>query len=436
MTASQLLLSMSNAVQQATDGYAVISSVRDDPDIDRACIELQNRVLGCDRTLVFVFDEVDYISPGSPTDSRWQVEFNIFWRNLRTIIQECARRALSVSILVSGVSSYWFTEESIGGIENAAVAFIPEEYLSPMPERATVAMLRRLGLIAGLRFDEGAATVVARATGNMPYWARKCCSYIHRQIPVNDRPCNLNAERAGSLADAFVEEEGTAVAGVALRHLFRVHPKLRSAVYQCHDGKESDVSKMLKSTLRRYGILDNRNKIEGAMMRNTLVALRTEELSEEATVPTANERGLGGSSLEEWAEEIATLNRRRNLLERRLRAILVNFVRFSCLGEASVGVTVRQRLIRGVHGDRRRRIQHLSADDIVSKFTWKELTDMIGGREWALFERIFGDSREFGNMCDLVNDRFDAHAKDADLADIALYRRALSYVEEKIDRIG
>ena len=54
-------------------------------------------------------------------------------------------------MLIGGVSTYWFTVESIDGVENAVLAFIPEEYLSPMPEGATVAMLRRLGRIAGLQ---------------------------------------------------------------------------------------------------------------------------------------------------------------------------------------------------------------------------------------------------------------------------------------------
>ena len=38
-------------------------------------------------------------------------------------------------------------------------------------------------------------------------------------------------------------------------------------------------------------------------------------------------------------------------------------------------------------------------------------------------------------MTGLVNDRFDAHAKDADLADIALYRRALRYLEERLAKV-
>src|SRR5690606_21028035 len=139
-----------------------------------------------------VFDEIDYITPGSPTNPKWKTEFNPFWRNLRAVYQECTRQGHHMSILVGGVSTYWFTVESIDGIENAALAFVPEEYLSPMPEGATVAMIKRLGKVAGLQIDDNAATQIAKASGNMPYWARKCASYIHRHIPTAERPCSLS----------------------------------------------------------------------------------------------------------------------------------------------------------------------------------------------------------------------------------------------------
>jgi hypothetical protein len=97
----------------------------------------------------------------------------VFWRNLRTIYREIAREQGAFSVLVAGVSAHWFTVKSIDAVENATLAFVPEEYLSPMPQRATVAMLRRLGRVAGLQFDKSSAEMIALAAGNMPYWARK-----------------------------------------------------------------------------------------------------------------------------------------------------------------------------------------------------------------------------------------------------------------------
>lgn len=308
-----------------------------------------------------------------------------------------------------------------------------------MPGGATLAMLRRLGLIAGLKFDEGALRIVAHSTGNMPYWARKCCSYIHRQILVNERPCVVTAERIGPLVEAFVSNEGVAIAEVALKHLFRVHPQLRDAAMECYGGGGSSVSERLKSALRRYGILAIDNTIQGVMMEKAMAALRTvvtNDQSAETFVGLQNGPSWANGGLREWAEELATLGSRRNVLERRLRSILVNFVRFDHLRDAAdTTSTIRGRLLKGVDQNKRQQLQHLPAEDIVLRFTWKELTELIQGREWSLFEKIFGDKKKFREMSELINDRFDAHAKDADLADIALYRRALSHLEGRVEKI-
>ena len=387
----------------------------------------------------FVFDEVDYISPGSPTEPRWRKDFNVFWRNLRSVLQECSRQGHPVSILVSGVSSHWFSSESIQGVENAAVALVPEEYLSPMAEGATVAMLRRLGVVAGLRFDEAALRVVAHATGNMPYWARKCCSYIHREIPVTERPSTMTAERVGPLVDTFVANEGIAIAEVALKHLFRVHPQLKDAAVLCRDGCATEVAEGLKAALRRYGILGFGGEIVGAMMEGAMGAWASggEAAGPEVEEEESESAGTLGSNggLEEWAEEIATLGRRRNVLEKRLRALVLGFVRADHLHGTAKRGNIKSRVLSGISTERRAKLQHLTVEDAMDKFTWKELTGTIEKKEWSLFEQIFGDKRKFREATELINDRFDAHAKDADLADIALYRRELRYLEERLGKV-
>lgn len=174
------------------------------------------------------------------------------------------------------------------------------------------------------------------------------------------------------------------------------------------------------------------------MIKRALAGLRTAQLdvANAPDIPRSEAFPTPGSSnLREWAEELATLGIRRNLLERRLRAIFLNFVRFDSLGNTSQNLNVRQRIARSISERRRKELEHLSAENMVSRFTWKELTGLIGGREWTLFERIFGDKKQFGETSDVVNDRFDAHAKDADIADIALYRRALTYLEGKVEKI-
>lgn len=441
MTAAGLISSMAEAVSYATrssDYTNVVSSSSDVP-ISEAVQALEEQIRECKKPLIFIFDEVDYITPGSPTSPGWRTEFNVFWRDLRWIFQECDRLGKNASILVSGVSSYWFTVESIEGVENAALSFIPEEYLNPMPLGATTAMLKRLSNTAGLLFAPAALEAIARSSGNMPYWARKCCSYINRQIPVAGRPREIREEAVRPLIDDFVSNEGVAIAEVALGHLFRVHPLLRDAVSSCYDGHIDVVSDTLRSVLVQYGILTFRHEISGSMMSRAFESLRKgiEEVGASRDRDAPPEWVPNRRNLDEWAEELATIGKRRNVLEKNLRAIVVNFIRLDSLrnkGKQPVREKVKQRVLRRIPSEQRTRFDHLSADDTLSQFTWKQLTELIE-EEWRLFDAVFNDKRAFSDYCDIVNDRPDTHAKDTDQADVALYRRALGWLEEKLARI-
>ncbi len=364
----------------------------------------------------------------------WREEFNPFWRNLRAAYQECTRQGRTFSMLVAGVSTHWFTVESIQGVENAALAFVPEEYLSPMPSGATVAMLRKLGRIAGLQIDDAAAEYIAKATGNMPYWARKCCSYINRHIPVSERPCEIKAERVSPLVDAFVREEGAAISEVALRHLFRVHPDLGIATALCNCGQSSQVTEKYKRALRRYGILlADRDVLSGQMISAAFEGLSIADQLAKSSPAQPPDSGIAALGLGEWAEELAAISKRRNLIERKLRELALNFLRFDSMTSGKLS-ELPSRILRILPEKQRAGLSHLSGEQALSKFNWTHVVGLIA-KEWALFERLFGDKEQFLRNCDVINDRFDAHAKSADIADFALYRRSLTYIEDHLAKV-
>jgi hypothetical protein len=437
MSAAQLLdslaISAANAAQSAIP-YASLSPSLRPGDLRAARDNLQAFALTLSKPLILIFDEIDYVTPGSPTRSEWRTEFNLFWRNLRSVYQECARQDHQVSILVGGVSTYWFTVESIGGIENAALAFVPEEYLSPMPQGATVAMLRRLGRVAGFQMDDAAADLIAEATGNVPYWARKCCSYIHRHVPILDRPCVIDSARALPLVEAFVSEEGAAISEVALRHLFRVHPNLLPATEQCASGKAKEVSEPLRRILKRYGILAPDDSLSGAMLRRGFAALASDPTPPVDRVSTTTGTTQAQiMELGDWAEELAAIGKRRNILERRLRELALNFLRFDSLSSAK-STDLRERVLAIVPENQRQALLHLTAEEAMNRFLWTDLVKLIA-KEWSLFSKLLGDKEQFQRNCEVINDRFDAHAKPADPADFALYRRALRHVEDRLAKL-
>jgi hypothetical protein len=162
-TAAGLMNALADAVKAALgsqDAYAVVGAPNVLSNVGDASASLQRTIDTADKPVLIFIDEVDYITPASPTAGAWADYFNEFWRNFRAIYQESSRRGKRLSVMVSGVSSKWFSIGSIGGIENAALAFIPEEYLSPLARRATNEMIKKIARSAGLVFTEETAEVV------------------------------------------------------------------------------------------------------------------------------------------------------------------------------------------------------------------------------------------------------------------------------------
>jgi hypothetical protein len=439
MNASELLTAIANAVPTAvaSEEYcSEVASVRDAEDIGRAYDRLVAAFRSASAPIVLMMDEADYVTPASPTAAHWRTEFNPFWRNLRAAYQELARTPNRLSLVVSGVSSKWFSQESIDGIENAALAFLPEEYLAPMSRGASIAMIQALGRPSGLIFDETAAALIAETCSNLPFWIRKAGSYIHRHVDFESRPTTVGEQQAKLLIDAFVDSEGASIAEIALRHLFRVYPELRSVAASCANGDASVHSLFLRNVLYKYGVIATPSAyptVSGRMMAAGL------ELALTAT-PEGLEEGpstLGALKFEsssDWAEEIAAVGARRNIVEKKLRAIALNFLRFDVLQNKQRGA-LAERLLRVIDEKRRVQWHHLGPDEIVEQFNWLDLVRLIE-KEWALFAGIFSDKAQFSTNAAVVNIRYDAHAKDADRADLASYRRSVSWFEDAVARAG
>jgi hypothetical protein len=440
LSAGQLLKGIAAAVNAAYDDancYAAVRSIHQEVAVEAAYTDLVNAVKKTKAPVILFFDEVDYITPGSPTAAEhWQREFNPFWRNLRAAFQEIKRTESTLSVLVSGVSTKWFRVESIDGVENAALAFVPEEYLSSLPAKPAIAMIQDIGRVAGLVFDEDASAIVTDACSNIPYWIRKAGSYIHRSIPAELRPCKVGKSQVSDLTESFMESEGAAIAEVALAHLFKVYPELEPVARQCVNRASTGGRGNLLTILERYGVVVTRNRervISGKMMRLGMRSYMATKAQEEVNVGLEAPERLRYETADEWADEIASLGALRNKLERKLRGIALNFVRMDSLQKKDKA-PVKERVAKVLDERRRTGFQHLSADDIVEKYNWTDLVALFE-REWSLFEPVFKDKSRFKSVCDVVNIRYDAHAKDADRASVAEYRRALTYLEDLLARL-
>ena len=389
LDAGQLLNSIAVGIGQKDD--IKVSEIRPQPaaiDVSSASEKLLTSVLSSEKPIVIIFDEIDYLTPGSPTAPHWHTEFNIFWRNVRAVYQQASLSGRPFSIFVSGVSSKWFSVESIDGVENAALALIPEEYLSPLPRGAAMAMIRRLGKLAGLTFTDNTANLIAETCAEMPFWIRKACSFIHSKIDVGLRPFEPQKDLVEELLRDFIVSDGSAMSSVALSHLFRVYPELRAPTVQCFNGEGARVPKPWVRVLEKYGITKGSAKpsVVGLMMRNGVELVISSDKS------NLGEQDMGSGSViakgkldifGEWADELAIIGRRRNLIENKIRGICTNFIRYTSLGDQTK--PAKERILICLDAKRRQQLNTFDLDTITNKLFWLELAAIIK-KEWALLD--------------------------------------------------
>ncbi len=417
------------ALKASGRAYAEVDASAKAPPLADAARAFQNALQQFDVAVVLAFDEIDYITPSNGSALHWRSGFVEFWRNIRAAYHAAARDERRVSLLISGVSSRWFAVESIDGAENAALAFIPEEYLSPLPRGAANAMIKNIGAMAGLRFEDPALEAISSFCSDMPFWIRKACSSIHGRIETSVRPLVLQEAVVSSMLETYGRDEGAALAKVALQHLFRVYPELKAPSLALL-GAEVELTAGIRRTLQRYGIANTAGTASGAMMRMALAMVAEEAPIAEAEIGDREEiRPL----VSEWAEELAGISYRRNTMERALRSLAINFLRASAVNGKDA-VPAKAALLSSLSSKRRGELEPFNLDTIADKLFWLELVAIIN-KHWSLFERIFGDKTVFNENAGIVNDRPDAHAKHLEPSDVAMHRRALAWLDERIARI-
>lgn len=379
-------------------------------------------------TLVIIFDEVDYITPASPIAPHWRTDFNDFWREFRVLVQEAQRHQMTISVLVSGVSSQFFRAEQISGIENSVLHFVPEEYLAPFARGASLSMIRDLGNRCGLHFTSEARELIAEACGDFPFWVRMLGSHIHRSLDIESRPFLVTREVIQPLIDEFSNAEGAEIARVALEYLQRIYPEVVEQLRRCaSDGRLGYSDGRL---IGRYGLSSQSFGsfvVSSAMIKEGLKLLRMPHQSIQLPQLESTPNLQLQLSDSEWAEELALINRRRNILERRLR----EFIRFALKLSSGKDESWLDKILKALPEKRRTELLSLAADTVMNKLYWSEMENIII-KYWSTFEQTFGDKARFQLSMKILNQRPDAHAKPVDLADIALQRNHLDWLEERV----
>lgn len=418
-----LFINIKNCIENNIK-YSILSVIKDySPITIEAVIDL---IEASPKQIVIVFDEFDYITPSSPTNSVWEKDFNVFWRQMRAIYQETCRRKKNLSFILCGVSSKWFRVAKINYVENSALSLIPEEYIKPLHENSVIAMVKSLGARCGLSFDQPSLDYINNETSGIPSWTRKACSFINRQIPIENRPFEVGLGFTKSILIDYFMGDGVSYSAIAIDHLFTMYPEVKELLVRFNSDNNC-LSPTEKQLLISYGIITRNSVYSGSLMKNAIASCVETKPARKDDVQPAD-----AVAPFEWTEEIAELSRRQNIIERVFRRVIIEIIRSDSRSNPIKGST-KDRILAGIEKKRREELSCFNVEQILEKTFWLELIGIFK-KEWVNFIFCFGDEGLFTKYMMHLNDRPYAHAKSLDAVDIVAFKTALKYLEEKIQK--
>ncbi|WP_210161293.1 hypothetical protein [Nitratireductor pacificus] len=151
------------------------------------------------KKLCLIFDEIEYISPISPTDIHWSTDFIDFWQALWTIQSQCDK----IAFVVCGVNPTVcdidrFDSPTVPGrtVQNPMFSIFNVHYLKGLSPENLRNMIEFFGSRMGLFFQKEAIDLLYQEYGGHPLLTRLACSFQHEQLEAQGsaRPTRITKE--------------------------------------------------------------------------------------------------------------------------------------------------------------------------------------------------------------------------------------------------
>lgn len=383
-------------------------------------IQRMSKSLG-EKNILLIFDEIENITPGVSPSDHWRTgrDFIYFWQTLRSSFQKLPK---VFSYLIVGTNPLCVELEKIGGFDNPIFGQIPLDYIPRFDVPQTREMVRRLGRIMGLRFDEILYGILTEDFGGHPYLIRHICSVINSTCH-GDRPIKVDKSIYKKAKRIFLRDYShffEMILNVLKDHFSDEYEMLlflsRGDVETFKEFAE--MSPLFTNHLIGYGIVEENLDSYSFRIETIEAYLKKKQKYKKLSL-----------NQEEMRSEIS---QRRNALENKLRQL----ARMQLLAQLGMS-NARDAVIKIMGEPRATKNSGLSYADFfdgnISGIFFNDLTKIIT-KHWECFKNILGSDKEDIKLkLNLINKlRFDAHAKDIKKDEFQLFRVSIEQVEEKI----
>lgn len=375
------------------------------------------------KTIMIIFDEVENITPTVSPSEHWRSanDFVYFWQTIRSLFQ---KRADLFSYLLVGTNPLCVELARIGDSDNPIFAQVPLEYIAGFDVPQTREMVRRLGRIMGLHFDESIYARLADDFGGHPYLIRHVCSVVNKLVRA-ERPTRVDKALYEEALRVFLRDY-TQFIEMILCVLKEYFPDEYEMLRMLARGDTNtfrefaQLSSLYTNHLLGYGILqevDGRYSFKTETIRKYLEARERHKRLHLTHV-----------------EKLAEVSERRNAIEKDLRR-LCRMQLMAQLGESDG----RTRITSLLGEPRASRVSGLAYADLFdgnkSGMYFSDLIKIVSNA-WECFKNVLGANKNecLQHLNNLNELRIDAHAKDITDAEFQMFRVSAERIEESLSK--
>ena len=373
------------------------------------------------KKIMLIFDEVENITPTVSPSDHWREggDFVLFWQTIRSLFQSSSGL---FSYLLVGTNPLCVELPTIGTTDNPLFAQVPLEYIPGFDVPQTREMVRRLGRIMGLKFDEVIYGKLTEDCGGHPYLMRHICSVIHR-LSNSERPVRVDKTLYARGIDVFLRDYTQFLEMIlsVLREYFNdEYEMLRMLSRGDHRTFQdfAELSPLYTNHLLGYGVLQEVEQRFDFRIEIVRRHLQAREKYKKLHM-----------SIEEKRSEISE---RRNDMEQSLRK-LCRMQLLAQLGEADA----KDSVLSILGNPRKARCSGYAYRDLFdgnkSGILFSDLPKLIR-KHWNCFTNVLGrDKAKVERDLNTINElRIDAHAKSITDEEMAVFRVAAGRIEESL----
>ncbi len=372
--------------------------------------------------ILLIFDEIENITPTVSPSEHWKngLDFVYFWQTLRSLFQKLSE---VFSYLIVGTNPLCVELERINGADNPIFGQIPLEYITGFDVPQTREMIRRLGRIMGLQFDEIIFGKLTEDFGGHPYLMRHVCSVINK-ICSSERPVKVDKSIYEKAKKSFLNDYSHFLDMIlnVMKEYFNDEYEMLTYLAIGDVKTFNDfaaLSQLYTNHLIGYGILT---------FNNGNYCFKIESIKEHL------EHKNKYKKLHLTQEEMkAEISERRNSIEPKLRLICRQQLK-GHLGEADA----RTKVLDLLGEPRKSKNGSLSYsklfDGNISGILFSDLEKFIN-KYWDCFKNILGpDKQDLQRNLECINKlRVDAHAKNITIEEMQFFRLCADKLEAVID---